>query len=70
MQSNTSLTLIRPTDLARELSVPISTLYRWIDEDPDFPPRVRIGPRTVGFRRQQVERWLESRTEEKEGTPK
>lgn len=67
---NTSLTLIRPTDLARELSIPLSTLYRWIDEDPTFPPRIRIGPRTVAFRRNDVDSWLESRTEEKVGSSK
>ena len=62
----TTLTLIRPRDLARELSIPLSTLYRWIDEDPTFPPRVRIGPRSVAFRKADVEKWLQARTEKKE----
>ncbi|WP_441001139.1 helix-turn-helix transcriptional regulator [Fodinibius sp. SL11] len=57
------LELIRPKQLADLLSISIPTLYRMINEG-DLPPKVKIGKRAVGWRRSQIEEWMEERTEE------
>jgi prophage regulatory protein len=57
------LSLIRPNELADLLSISIPTLYRMINNG-ELPPKVRIGKRAVGWRRSQIEDWMDERTEE------
>lgn len=61
-----SISLIRPRKLCEELGIPMSTLYRWLDDDPTFPKRVQLGTKAVAFRRDDVEEWIESRTRQEE----
>ncbi len=56
------LELIRPKQLAKLLSISIPTLYRMIN-DGELPPKVKIGKRAVGWRRKQIEEWMDERTE-------
>ncbi|WP_441001170.1 helix-turn-helix transcriptional regulator [Fodinibius sp. SL11] len=58
-----NLSLIRPNQLADLLSISIPTLYRMISNG-ELPPKVRIGKRAVGWRRSQIEEWMDERTEE------
>lgn len=53
-----NISLIRPKQLAKELGIPMSSLYRWMDEDPSFPRRIKLGPRSVAFKRSDVEAWI------------
>ena len=57
------LSLIRPNELADLLSISIPTLYRMINNG-ELPPKVRVGKRAVGWRRSQIEDWMDERTEE------
>ena len=50
--------IIRPDDLARRLGVAKSTLYEW-EKRRGFPRRIKLGPRTSGWKRSEVDEWLE-----------
>lgn len=56
------LQLIRPAKAAQILGISIPTLYREMKE-PDFPNKVRISKRAVGFRQSELIEWMEGRTE-------
>lgn len=59
------LQLIRPSELCDLLSISIPTLYRWEAQGKLPIKKVKIGPGAVGFRREDVEAWIEESTEEK-----
>jgi len=47
---------IRPSDLRHELGV--SAMWLWRHEKAgDLPPRTRLGPRTTGWWRSEIDRW-------------
>jgi predicted DNA-binding transcriptional regulator AlpA len=56
------LEIIRPKELARILSVSISTLYRMTDELPQ-KFKLRDGGKAVGWLRSDIESYLKSRAE-------
>lgn len=54
--------LLRPGQLAQELGVSTTTLWRWRkDGDNNFPRPVNLGPRFIGWEREVVEAWLNSK---------
>ena len=57
---NTSdLELIRPKELCQLLGgIHISTLYRWESEGKLPIEKISFGPRAVGYRKADVEKWL------------
>ena len=62
--------ILRAEDVARVLGVSRMTLYRWCRAG-DFPPAIRLGgstTRAVGWRRDEVENWIESRPRTKAET--
>lgn len=52
--------IIRPRDLMAMLSVSRHGLSRMI-EDEGLPKPIQLGPRSLGFLKEEVEQWLESR---------
>lgn len=54
--------LISPRQVQKRLSIPQSTLYRWIAEG-NFPRPIKIGERRTAFRVSDIEKWLEEKTE-------
>lgn len=54
------LDLISPRQVIDRMSIPSTTLYRWISEK-KFPKPVRIGPRRTAFRVTDIEKWLEQK---------
>jgi len=52
-------TIARPKAAANHLGVSTSTLYRWERERPDFPRRIKLGPRASGWRVADLDAWLE-----------
>jgi len=60
MSSNNKV--LRPKAAADFIGVSVSTIYLW-SKSPDFPPRLRIGPRASGWRREDLEKWLDDREE-------
>ena len=59
--------LLSPSDLAAELQVPVSTIYRWRQRRTG-PRAVRIG-RHLRFRRSDVNLWLEARADAPKDAP-
>jgi excisionase family DNA binding protein len=59
-----SSTLMSTRDLASYLGVPIATLYRWRVRG-EGPRAIRLG-RALHWRREEVERWLDERTEDRD----
>jgi predicted DNA-binding transcriptional regulator AlpA len=56
--------IIRYSELAKELGVSTSTLWRW-RQDKVIPEPISLGPRLVVWERVVIEQWLESkRTQE------
>ncbi|WP_374726398.1 helix-turn-helix transcriptional regulator [Aeromonas salmonicida] len=52
--------IIRPTQLAQELGVSKTTLWRWCRQG--FLPRpINLGPRLVGWERAAINKWIESK---------
>lgn len=56
---NSSLQVLRPKEVCQLLGgIHISTLYRWMDEG-KFPlDKVQLGPRAVGFKKSDVEAYI------------
>jgi prophage regulatory protein len=52
--------VMRPKEVSMLLGVSMATLWRVVSA-PDFPIRVRVGPRAVGWFEEDVRDWLESR---------
>ena len=52
--------ILRPKDICDRLRISRSTLYSWVAQG-RFPRQVRYGVRAVGWRSDDVERWLNSR---------
>jgi prophage regulatory protein len=38
-------------------------------KQPDFPPKVQIGPQAVGFRESEIIAWMDANTEKKAPEP-
>ena len=62
--------IIRPRALCNMLSISIPTLYRWhaIGEVPI--KKIRLGPGIVGYRRADVEAWMNGELEKSKGNRK
>ncbi len=54
--------VLRAVEVCVVLGITRQTLYRW-SKDGNFPPSVRLGPGTIGFRVADLKAWLESRPE-------
>ncbi|WP_421254554.1 helix-turn-helix transcriptional regulator [Aeromonas sp. 600948] len=52
--------IIRPAQLALELGVSKTTLWRWRNEGV-LPHPINLGPRLVGWERTVINQWIESR---------
>ena len=53
--------VLRLSDLTRYLAVGRSRIYQ-LRREPDFPKPIRLGQRSVGWRRSEIDRWVESRS--------
>lgn len=52
--------IIRPRELPTETGLSRTTVWRQ-EKTGDFPKRIRLSAGAVGYRRAEVEAWLESR---------
>lgn len=57
-----NIDLISPKQVMKRLSIPSSTLYRWISNG-NFPKPIKIGPRRTAFRHTDIEQWLDRQSE-------
>ncbi len=58
--TDTFPSVLRPSVAARRLGVHKRTLERWA-RDGKFPPKIQLGPRSVGYSEQAVAAFLASR---------
>ena len=58
----TDLQIIRRGELAKLLGVSLQTLWR-MEKRGDLPPKTKISNRAVGWSKQAISEWLESKTE-------
>ena len=52
--------IMRPKQVADELGITRATLSRWRDAG-RFPDALQLGPNSVGWRRSDIDAWLNSR---------
>jgi len=57
-----NIDLLSPKQVINRLSIPSSTLYRWISNG-TFPKPIKIGPRRTAFRHTDIEQWLDRQAE-------
>ncbi len=62
--NNSNLQVLRPAEVCKILGgIHISTLYRWMDEG-KFPlDKIQLGPRAVGFKASDVEKYINGELE-------
>lgn len=60
MMTHVEPLLVRPSQLAHELGVSKTTLWRWRQLG-ILPHPISLGPRIVGWRRSAIDDWLKSR---------
>ena len=53
--------LSRPAEAAELLGISATTLWRVEQSDPNFPPKIRISARCVGYRRSALLAWISQR---------
>jgi prophage regulatory protein len=54
--------ILRAKQAAKLLGISRTTLYRWAAR-PGFPVRIKIGPRTSGYRSDEIEQWIEQQVD-------
>jgi prophage regulatory protein len=57
---NTPVTILRRVQVQARTGLSRSSIYKLMQEG-DFPKQVSLGPRAVGWRRGDIDQWLESR---------
>jgi predicted DNA-binding transcriptional regulator AlpA len=50
--------IISAEETAARLTISETTLWRLRRADPDFPVAVRVGARRIGFREDDLDRWI------------
>lgn len=53
--------VISPKDLVFITGLSKTSIWR-LERAGQFPPRIQLSPRRVGYRREEVEQWLSSRS--------
>ncbi len=62
-QLDNRVRVFRPRELAERIGVSRATVYRRARQ-PDFPPKLQLGPRAVGWRASDIARWLDGLAEQ------
>lgn len=60
--ANEKLTILRKNKAAEKLQISTVTLWR-LDQTPDFPRKVKIGARGIGYFEHELDAWLKSQQE-------
>ena len=55
-------TILRLPEVLKMIGVSRSTVYKWMEEE-DFPPRIKLGPRAIGWDSKKIETWILARDE-------
>lgn len=60
-QLNKALRILRMKQLIERTNLSRATLYVLMSTDPDFPRKIKLTARSVGFLESDVDRWIASR---------
>ena len=52
--------ILRPKQAAHYLNISTVTLWRYNDSDPTFPRKIRMSARCVGYKKVDLDAWLNS----------
>lgn len=55
--------IFRPLAAANYIGVSLRTLYRLAENDPSFPRKIIFTPRCVGFRRVDLDNYIQAKAE-------
>lgn len=55
--------LLRPQKLAEYIGTSLRTVYRLDEKDPTFPSKIVLTTRCVGWRKADVDAWLQAKVE-------
>lgn len=61
VQSTETKQLLRAADVATIIGVSRRSLTNFLADDPSFPRPVRIGGRSTGWRRAELQKWIDER---------
>lgn len=59
--------ILRPEAAAAFLGISRPSLYRWERDNPDFPRRIKLGERVSGWKRADLEAWINARAQAGKG---
>jgi len=66
-RKTTEPVFLRPADVASLLNVGRTKIFLLERDDPTFPKKIRFSARCVGWRRVDLERWLQEKAKQSEG---
>lgn len=52
-------TIIRFRDVVKRTGLCRSSIYNKLQSDPNFPKRIRLGTRSVGFLSDEIDAWIQ-----------
>lgn len=58
--------MIDVKDVAAACSIGVSTVWKLVNEDPNFPQPIRFGPKLTRFKAADVRRWVQGLKPEKD----
>ncbi|WP_186194531.1 MULTISPECIES: helix-turn-helix transcriptional regulator [Burkholderia] len=58
---NSTNKILRTKDVLKLLGIGRTTLYRWLEQNPQFPRPVSLGPNSIGWFENDLNQWLGSR---------
>ena len=64
MKNSNTYTILRPSQVCEKLGISLPTLWRYSKES-DFPSKISIGKRAVGYRSDHIAEYIERNTEPK-----
>ena len=54
------MSILRKVEVARRVGLSPVSIWR-LEKEGNFPSRVQLGPRCVGWKEEEVDQWIESR---------
>jgi predicted DNA-binding transcriptional regulator AlpA len=68
-QTGDTMNILRPNQLAKKLGLSMPTLWRRVQQDPDFPVPIKLSTAVTGFIESDCETYLELKVAESRANP-
>jgi predicted DNA-binding transcriptional regulator AlpA len=62
-KNQNKLQLLRPKQVCKILGIGRTTLWKLSNEDPDFPPKIHLTPKAIGFKEADLKNWIETKAQ-------